>query len=48
MIDEIVRCETCNSIVELGRNPGGRLLLTCDCGETRSVKVKKAFPEGWI
>jgi len=41
-------CDECNQVVRLERvGPYGHLTLKCACGESRSVKVKQALPEGW-
>jgi len=42
-----MRCTDCNSAVYLTRRENRTLAVTCDCGESRSIKVASKIPEGW-
>lgn len=41
------RCTDCESEIKEQRNSNRQLQLTCDCGETRSIKIASMPPEKW-
>lgn len=45
MTNPTVKCDECDSIVELMRRDGS-LVLTCDCPKTREV-TNGIIPEKW-
>ena len=47
-MSQIIKCDTCGRIVELGKLENRTLVLECDCPERRSIRVAQALPEGWL